>query len=448
MHKKWSNNLNKNINKSIEILENNIIKEHEFSFDEHSPLANLNYEQQIAATRLDGNYLVIAGPGSGKTHTIVYRVLYLLSQGTHPSEICIITFTRKAANELVNRLSHYLPDTKLGFVGTFHALANNILLKGGYFKNYRLIDPEDDVMLLKLSIDEAGLKPVAKIKMKTLQKIFSYVANTRCSVEDALIKLGYEQYLNESELFEKINQNYANYKKRSMVLNYDDILSIIAFKGITEDAELENVAEFKYLMIDEYQDTNNLQIQFIKQIHTTNVMAIGDDFQSIYGFRGANNAIILGFANDFANAKMIKLKINYRSTPEIVDAINLVTKDSVLGYHKELTSALPSINQEVVLPEQSFQYAETILEEIKADLSKSHAVLYRASAMRGEVEKLLIKEKLSYVVYGGVRLLERKHIKDVMAIMLTTMSKNDLVSYLRSLLLIEKVGEKTAKKIR
>lgn len=428
-----------NIKETIKNLEANEIKDLE---QDYAYLDGLNDKQKIAATRLQGNYLVIAGPGSGKTHTIIYRTVHLIKQGVQGKEIVIVTFTRKAAQQLKERIAQLLPDVVLGFVGTFHAFANYLISSRGLFKGYRLIDPEDDNMILNLVVDENRLERPLNIKTRTLNIIFSYSVNAMMSLEETLVKLNKEELIPELEQLEKIFKTYQRYKFDNQYMNYDDIMMF------TREYLKKNIIKnhnFKYLMIDEYQDTNNMQISFIKSLNIENVMAIGDDFQSIYSFRAANNEIILNFYNDFSNAKMIKLDINYRSTPEIVQAENMVTDASDFGYKKALISN--RLSGPKIEIKEHMEHSEDILKQLKERENQSNAIIYRYNNSRKTMESLLLLNKIDYVVYGGLKLLDRKHIKDIFAIILTNQNKNDMISFLRSYMLLEGLGNITAKKI-
>lgn len=423
---------------SIKLLEENEIKKPLLPIN-YDYLEGLNEMQKIAATRLEGNFLVIAGPGAGKTHTLLYRVLHMVKMGIPGSEICIVTFTRKAANDLKRRIKNILPELEIGFVGTIHALAY-FLISRSSTSNFRLIDPEDDRMILKLSMEEKSFKMPKATTIKTIQKIFDYSQITKKELEETLIDLNHENL--DVESLKEIQNSYIEYKKQNGYMNYSDI--ILMSNGL-------NIKPLKYLMIDEYQDTDPIQIEMIKSLKFENVMAVGDDFQSIYSFRGADNKIILSFGKDFKNAKVIKLNINYRSTKEIVDMENIVTNATEYGYKKDLISFKGSSNYPVQWPDMEKDNSETILSKIIDQQKESDrattAVIYRFNKEKFKIEGMLVQNKIDYVVYGGIKLLERKHIKDLCAILLTNKNKNDFIVHLRSLMLLEGVGEVSAKQL-
>nr|WP_165983407.1 ATP-dependent helicase [Macrococcus goetzii] len=426
------------IKKAIANLEENEITKYTFKGEDFH-LQSLNESQKIAATQIEGNYLVLAGPGAGKTHTLLYRVIHMINNGVSAQEICIVTFTRKAANQLKHRIKKINPEIELGFIGTIHALAYT-LIRQGLSPKYRLIDPEDDKMVLKLAIEESEKQLPPKTKLSTLHKIFDYKSLKMISMEQALIELNKEE-LKENDL-EKIYEAYRNYKKENGYINYSDAI------GLACGADRGNL---NYLMVDEFQDTDPSQLKMFCALKFPNVMAIGDDFQSIYSFRGADNKIILKFGDYFENAKLIKLNINYRSNRDIVNLENFITNTSDYGYRKNLEP----YNQKDSNPVEYCEYNKSripfifdkIKEFVKRDNDDNIAIIYRYNNSKYAIEPFLIQEKIDYVVYGGLRLLERKHIKDIFALLLANKDKNDFIPYMRSLMLLDGVGEVSAKKL-
>jgi len=437
------------ITKAIEALSNNELVTLEDSYKKLPYLGQLNEGQKIAATRQEGNFLVIAGPGTGKTHTLIYRVLHMIKSGTDPKTIVIITFTRKAGNELKYRLNHLLANTSLGFVGTFHAFANHIsqlIGSASPISKFRLLDTEDDVQVHKLVL--ADYKNFYKnIRAKRLQKIISYCCNTGLSVSQYIAKFDIRDLSEDVENIEAYRHIYEVYKVDHLMANYDDMITLIS-RYLEKDDGIKVTAAFDYLMIDEYQDTNKMQLDFVKGLKIPNVMAIGDDFQGIYAFRGADHRIILNFYNDFDQAKMIKLTKNYRSDKTIVAWVNDTVERSKLGYHKTLSPAKEALGQVKVISGASLEEHKVfILDRIKAEPNKTHALIYRFNKNRTVFEKALISENIDYVVYGGVRLLERKHIKDILSFLMVYLNRRDVVSYSRILTMLPGVGGKTAKRL-
>lgn len=444
----WMENMKKDINKAIDALSKRDISDMKLVYKEDF-LNKLNHEQRVAATRKEGDYLVIAGPGSGKTHTLAYRVVYLVKNNVDPQSIVVITFTRKAGRELKERINHLLPNTALGFVGTFHAFSHYISTKLGNsspISGFRLLDPEDDVQVHKLVM--ADFREFnKKIRPKRLQKIISYCNNTQLSVKDYVKEFDLKELDSDVENLEDYRNEYEKYKAGHLLANYDDMIQNVT-KYLKANGSKKVTANFEYLMVDEYQDTNQMQLDFIKKLNIQNTMAIGDDFQGIYAFRGADHRIILNFINDFNDAKMIKLKDNYRSTGEIVDYVNKTVERSNLGYHKQFRVVKQEKGGAEVVSGRSLEEHKTfILEKIKKYPNKTHALIYRYNKNRTVFEKAFIEENIEYSVYGGIRLLERKHVKDVLAFLMVYLNRLDIVSFNRLLTLLPGIGPKTARKI-
>ncbi|WP_125766693.1 ATP-dependent helicase [Lapidilactobacillus wuchangensis] len=423
---------------AVNNLEKKEIKVAPFAKNYHY-LDSLDEMQKVAATRLEGNYLVIAGPGAGKTHTLVYRVFHMIKMGIPAKEICLITFTRKAANQLKRRLEELLPKVEIGYIGTIHGLAF-LLIRRSLSPGVRLLDPEDDRMIMRLAMEEHSLKLPERTRLTTVQKIIDYSSVTLKSIDEALIDLNKEDI--NSDDIKRIMKVYEKYKKQYGYINFND--AILLASGADRGS-------LNYLMVDEYQDTDPLQIQMIKGLAFPNVMAVGDDFQSIYSFRGADNKIILNFDNDFENAKVIKLNINYRSTREIVDLENQITGATEYGYRKALKANRKTGSCPVTFPESSDTGVSEVMTRVRKLIEEESddklAVIYRYNRRKVDFESNLIKNKIDYVVYGGIKLLERKHIKDICAILLTNQNKNDFIAYMRALMLLEGIGEVSAKQL-
>ena len=437
------------IDMAIKALNQQEILSLEPAYENLDYLKGLNQSQRIAATREEGNYLVIAGPGTGKTHTLVYRVYHLIKQGVDPATIVIITFTRKAGNVLKYRLQNLIPNTNLGFVGTFHAFAHHISQMVGSespISKFRLLDSEDDIAVHKLVLAEFN-QFGKSVSAKTLQKLISYCANTGLSVEAYIKKFDMRQLSEDIEAIEAYRQSYDRYKVNHMLTNYDDMISLMS-RYLERDQENKWTAAYDYLMIDEYQDTNQMQLDFIQKLQIKNVMAIGDDFQGIYAFRGADHRIILNFYNDFKNPKMIKLTQNYRSTPRIIDWTNQTIERSQLGYHKTLMPGSQKEGSTKVVSGASLEsHKQFIIDHIKKNPSRTHALIYRFNKNKTVFEKALIAENIEYVVYGGIRLLERKHVKDLLSFFMVYLNRRDVVGYNRILTLLPGIGVKTAKRL-
>ncbi len=437
------------INEAIEALSSREITDLEVDYQKLDYLSNLNNGQKIAATREEGNYLVIAGPGTGKTHTLVYRVLHLIKKGVDPKAIVIITFTRKAGSVLKHRLNLLIPNTSLGFVGTFHAFANHIsqlIGSASPISKFRLLDSEDDIEVHKLVMADFGNFNNNQ-RAKSLQKMISYCSNTGLTVNEYIQKFDLHKIADDAENITAYMEIYEKYKVDHMLANYDDMISVIS-RYLEKEDGTKVTSPFEYLMIDEYQDTNKMQLDFVKRLKIKNVMAIGDDFQGIYAFRGADHRIILNFYNDFEAPKMIKLTENYRSNDHIVGWTNQTVERSKLGYQKALKAASSKEGAVEVISGSSLENHKVfILDHIKKNAEKSHALIYRYNKNRTVFEKALIAENIDYVVYGGVRLLERKHVKDTLSFLMVYLNRRDVVGYSRILTLLPGIGIKTAKRL-
>lgn len=439
---------NDEIRNSIEAFSARELTELEDSLSSSWYLEKLNIGQKIAATRKEGNFLVIAGPGTGKTHTLAYRVLHMIKTGTDLSKVVVITFTRKAGNELKYRINQLMPNTELGFVGTFHGFANHISQMNGKqspISKFRLLDAEDDRQVHSLVMtDYRGFsKP---IRAGRIQKLISYCVNTDMTPQEYIKKFDLRNLMDDGDAIEAYMKVYERYKVEHMLANYDDM--ILKISHYLDHKEKRLPLPYKYLMIDEYQDTNKMQLDFIKKLNIPNVMAIGDDFQGIYSFRGADHKIILNFYRDFEDAKMIKLTRNYRSVPEIVNRVNQTVEASKLGYQKVLISAKDMSGYVEVVPGNTLEsHRDFVLSKIKEKPEESHALIYRYNKHRTVFEKAMINEGIDYAVYGGVRLLERKHIKDVLAFLMVYLNRRDVVSYNRILTIYPGIGPKTAKRL-
>ena len=437
------------INEAVQALTHKEIKGLEEVNQGLDYLKHLNSSQKIAATREEGNYLVIAGPGTGKTHTLIYRVFHLIKKGVDPKAIVIITFTRKAGSVLKHRLNLLMPNMALGFVGTFHAFANHISQLIGSespISKFRLLDSEDDIAVHKLVMADFDNFNSTQ-RAKSLQKMISYCINTGIGVKEYIKKFDLHKMADDAENIEAYMKVYEKYKVDHMLANYDDMISVMS-RYLEKDDDMKVTAPYEYLMIDEYQDTNKMQLDFVKRLKIKNVMAIGDDFQGIYAFRGADHRIILNFYNDFEAPQMIKLTENYRSNDHIVGWTNQAIHRSKLGYHKTLTSATKKEGAVQVISGSSLERHKTVvIEHIKKKPGKTHALIYRYNKNRTVFEKALIAENIEYVVYGGIRLLERKHVKDVLSFLMVYLNRRDVVGYNRILTLLPGIGVKTAKRL-
>ena len=428
----------------------------------------INYQQELnpsqyeAVSALDGAYLIIAGAGTGKTRTLVYRVARLIESGYDPNSILLLTFTRKAANEMMKRASVLLDDrcSKIRG-GTFHSFANVTLRKyskaAGLDSNFTILDQGDSEDIINLIRSQEGLisKERRFPKKETLNKIFSLSANTEIPVEQ-IIEEEYPHFLLELDVILKVKRIFIEYKKRNNLLDYDDLLIYLRDFLQSENAASKNLlSTINFLMVDEYQDTNKLQSDIVKGLsqHNGNVMVVGDDAQSIYSFRGANFKNIMEFPKLFPNTEIIKIEENYRSVQSILDFANHIYEGAIEKYTKVLYTKrhggeLPFIVAAASENMQSKFIVEKILELMEEGVSlKDISVLFRSSFFSFDLEIELAKAGIPFQKFGGIKFIEAAHVKDVLAFLRIASNPRDIVSWYRVLLLHEGVGPKTAQRI-
>ena len=415
----------------------------------------LNPAQLEAVMTLDGPILVIAGAGSGKTRTLIYRVARLVDTGIPPEAILLLTFTRKAAREMLDRAAG-LSDVRCRFVsgGTFHSLALKVLRKYadllGFSKTFTILDRSDMEEIIHSIIPELQLPKgtVRFPKRSTLANILSKAANIQDSV-DSLMNEEYGQFLEFAPRIERLGTLYADYKKTNQMMDYDDLILNLR-KLLAENEEVRKALslKYRYVMVDEYQDTNAIQSDIVKWLthDNTNIMVVGDDSQSIYSFRGADYRNMFDFPVEFPKVKIIKLEENYRSIQPILTFTNALMEQASEKYTKCLFTKrqgkrFPRVVDTRTEPAQ----AGFVCRYVKEHMQKGRpindiAVLFRAGYHSFELEARLTREKIPYVKYGGFKFLESAHIKDFLA-HLRVMVNSDAVSWARILRLIENVGQ-------
>jgi DNA helicase-2/ATP-dependent DNA helicase PcrA len=422
----------------------------------------LNPAQYEAASAVEGEYLIIAGAGTGKTRTLVYRVARLVELGYDPQSILLLTFTRKAANEMMNRASVLL-DNRCSKIlgGTFHSFANSVLRK--YSKaakldsSFTILDQGDTQDVINLIRTQSGFAGKEKRfpKKETLNKVYSLSVNTGKKVEE-IIQEDYPHFMEHIDKILAIQKVFTEYKRRNNLLDYDDLL--VYLRNFLDDfnpGTKSLLNSIKFVMVDEYQDTNKLQADIVKGLTriNKNIMVVGDDSQAIYSFRGANFKNIIEFPKLFTNAKIIKLEENYRSTQEILNFANRINEGAVEKYTKHLYAIKPSGELPFIVAAstenlQSKFIVEKILELREEGVSLGDmAVLFRSSFFSFDLEIELTKANIPFQKFGGMKFVESAHIKDVLAFLRIASNPKDVVSWYRVLLLHEGVGPKTAQKI-
>lgn len=435
-----------------------IFDESQFEIDYNNELNPSQYE---AVSSTEGAYLVIAGAGTGKTRTLVYRVARLIEMGIDPKSILLLTFTRKAAREMMNR-SAILLDNRCSKIngGTFHSFANLTLRKYsklvGLESGFTILDQgdsEDVINLIRAQLNLVKLKKRFPNK-RTINKILSLSVNTGKKIEE-IIAGEYPHFSEHIEKIIEISKIYTSYKKRSQLLDYDDLL--IYLRDFLNDKFKSQslISSIKYVMVDEYQDTNKLQADIVLGLakHNNNIMVVGDDSQSIYSFRGANFKNIMNFPKLFPNVKIIMLEENYRSTQEVLNFGNYVIDTAIEKYPKELFTRktggdLPVIISASTENMQSRFIVDRILELREENVPLNDiAVLFRSSFSSFDLEIELNKANIPYQKFGGMKFIETAHVKDVLAFLRIAENPKDLVSWYRILLLHEGVGPKKAQDI-
>ncbi len=416
----------------------------------------LNREQLKVVYEGDGPCLVLSGPGSGKTRTIVYRAAYLLEKGIPSSRILLLTFTKKAASEMLSRIYKISSVSEKEISGgTFHHAGNLFLRRYaerlGYSPSFIIIDEDDAKSILKSIISEKKDTQREIPKPQIIQKIISLSANSQREIKEVMSE--YFFYFDEDIVkeIEEIKNLYIERKKKNNLMDYDDLL--LNWNNILKEDDIRNeiANNFLYLLVDEYQDTNALQNQILKKLASihNNILAVGDDSQSIYSFRAADISNIFNFANNFKGAQLFKLETNYRSVPEILDVANAVIKNNSKKLDKELRSVINKNIPPVVVPfsnsREQANFIASYIEE-RNDFSEI-AVLFRAHFHSVELEIELTKRGVPYLLRGGVRFFEQHHIKDVVAFLRIFLNFYDESSWKRILLRQEGVGEVNAQKI-
>lgn len=423
---------------------------------------SLNVQQYEVVTKGEGLCLVLAGAGSGKTRTLIYRLAYLLQKGVHPSNILLMTFTNKAAREMQSRveiLLGYKPRNL--WSGTFHHIGNRTLRlyarSIGFTEDYSILDEHDSQELVKTCIRKTqGLSKENKFpKAQVVQSIISLCVNTGKTIKRVLDER-YPYFMDFAEEINAVKTNYEKRKEEARSMDYDDLL--FKWKLLLEkvpEALSKFSEQFRYIMVDEYQDTNLLQAEIIEMLgkHHRNILVVGDDAQSIYSFRGARVENILRFPERFEGTKIYKLEVNYRSTPEILELAN----DSLVNNDKQFEKELKAVNPSFALPvlvevrdiygEAGF-VAQRVKELHDEGVSlKDIAVLFRAHYQSAELEMELVKKGIPYIVRGGIRFFEQAHIKDVLAYVRIIANPLDETAWLRALSLCPRIGPGYAERI-
>lgn len=424
-------------------------------------LDSLNNAQREAVTHSDGPLLVIAGAGTGKTKTLACRVAWLVQQGVSADKILLLTFTRRAAGEMLRRAGHMTSQSTTGAVwgGTFHAIANRLLrVYGsaiGLSRDFTVMDQGDAADLMNLLRSELGLagKNRRFPKKGTLNSIYSRVVNSQAQLTRILDK-EYPWCREEADDIGRIFSAYIERKREQNVADYDDLL---LFWGALCDSEAgATIADrFEHVLVDEYQDTNRVQAGILRGMRKRhqNIMVVGDDAQSIYSFRAATIRNILDFPKNFEGARTVTLEQNYRSTTPILDASNAVMQDAKERFTKTLWSNRMSAEMPSVVTcgdehEQCNAVCDRIIQYTEQGIPlMRQAVLFRAGHHSDALEIELSHRNIPFHKYGGLKFIEAAHVKDVLAILRIMENPHDELSWHRILLMMDGVGPKTAQRV-
>jgi DNA helicase-2/ATP-dependent DNA helicase PcrA len=424
----------------------------------------LNEQQLAVVTCGTGPKIVIAGAGSGKTRTLTYRVAHLLEQGVAPAGILLVTFTNKAAREMLGRVEQLTSMSRHHlWGGTFHSVCARMLRRhaglAGYTDSFSILDERDQRDLIKLCITDLDV-PVKQRRFpsaKVLAGIFSMQANTRQPLED-LLGNRYIQFLEWLGTIEEIAGRYALRKQAANAMDYDDLLQRW-LEVLKDNKQVRNRyrEQFDHILVDEYQDTNIVQAEIVEVMaggdKSVNLMVVGDDSQSIYAFRGANYDNILNFPKRNKTTEVFRLETNYRSTPQILHLTNASIEHNKKQHRKVLRAERANGILPALIPcsssEQEAEFvAERILQLRDEGVALSDiAVLYRAHSHRLSVETTLLRYDIPYEVRGGLRFFQQAHIKDLIAHLRLVENPRDEVAFRRVLLLQPGIGNVTANRI-
>ena len=417
----------------------------------------LNPAQKEAVETLSGPLLILAGAGSGKTKTLTHRIANLLQHGVPASKILAVTFTNKAAGEMRRRLWRLVegeailaanqedaPRDFMPYMGTFHGICVKILhiehLAAGLSPNFVIYDTDDQVALIKRIMKDEGIDP-KNLKPKSVQAAISKSKNDGVSPSD----YANEAYYPNQRQIAKIYRRYEEEKERADALDFNDLLlrTVRLFRK-NADVRKKWQEKFQHILIDEYQDTNRVQYQLVKMLVSPerNICVVGDDWQSIYSWRGADFTNILNFEKDFPGAKVIKLEQNYRSTGNILKASQKIIEQNKARTEKTLYTEdgdgepveIEALNDETM--EANYVANRISMEMAKTSYGKGaprrgyadFAVLYRTNAQSYAFEKAFIAARIPYKIVGGVRFYDRKEVKDALAILKLLVSPNDTIS--------------------
>jgi DNA helicase-2/ATP-dependent DNA helicase PcrA len=419
----------------------------------------LNPQQLEAVTSQGGAALVIAGAGSGKTRTLTYRVAFLLSQGVPAGRILLLTFTNKAAREMLDRVATLVPGASEGlWGGTFHSVGNRILRRHaeriGFRRGFTIMDRDDSEDLIEAAVAGAGLNTPDRRFPKggVLADIFSLSVNTGASIRE-LLNRRYSYFVPLAAQIEHAQACYETRKQQANAMDFDDLLSK-TFNLLTTCPDVEEQCQFEHVLVDEYQDTNRLQTELAERFarRSGNIMVVGDDAQSIYSWRGADFENILRFPQRRADARVFKIETNYRSVPAVLDVANAAIRANTRQFGKNLAPARPPSESRPAIvalatnSDQAAFVAQRVLElhHEEGIALEEIAVLYRAHFHSLEVQLEFTKRDIPFAITSGLRFFEQAHVKDTAAFLKLALNPRDELSFKRAARLLPGIGAKSA----
>ena len=439
-----------------------IVKEKE---EKGLDLSGLNKEQRLAVETTEGPVVIIASAGSGKTHTMTYRLANLIEKGVPAENILMLTFTKKAGSEMKNRAYEMLGAKVNGLdVGTYHSFCAKYLKIYGYKiglrKDFGVLDSPTSEDIIKKILESLNLPKDKNIKYpeaKQIAEILSAAVNKQKTVE-RIVKVKYPEHIKYIGMIEDVIRKYREYKEKNNVLDFDDLIVKMNLLLEEEDDLRKHLSDkFRYIMIDEYQDSNNLQmrlVRILRSFENKNICVVGDAAQSIYFWRSANYRNILNFHEMFPGTKTINLKLNYRSNQEIVDLANQILQGSSIRYNEPMVATYRSgVNPNFFCAEDEQDEARIISTDITylvryEDVSPNDiAVLARSSRDMSQLELNLMREHIPTKKYGGKKFLEYKDPQNLLALLQIVNGSAIDVYWYRILRLFPGVGPKAAEKI-
>ncbi len=427
-----------------------------------APVTQLTDEQERAVTHDGGNLLIVAGAGTGKTATLTARLAHLVESGVDPERILLLTFSRRAATELIDRAETLLGGSLASrcWGGTFHAVANRLLRRYGCAigiePDFTVLDQADAADLLALLRDEVSTRPEGtrrRARKELLAQVLSRVVNSRTPLSEVLDR-HYPWIRDERDELRETFTAYTSRKRRHHVLDYDDLLLFWSALHSTPGTRSLVAGKFDHVLVDEYQDTNALQADLIEGLAQAGavITAVGDDAQSIYGFRAATVRNILDFGDRF-DADVLQLTRNHRSTPEIVAMTNAVMADASERHEKDLVAIRPSGPlPELVISSDEHRQSVAVCERILGHVERGtplvrQAVLFRTSHHSDLLELELAARKIPFVKFGGLRFLEAAHVKDLVCALRLVCNPADELAWFRLLQHLDGVGPARARRL-